>query len=354
MGCQQYTVRLATRSDQKRWDDYVVSQSASSPYHLFAWKCAVEEAYGHKGYYLMAEEEKDIVGVLPLMHLRLPLLVNELVALPFCDVGNILSDNETVFDSLLSEGMSVGNSCGIHTIHIRGQMSETSRNNRCHQLKTDKVRMFLNLPASSEVLMKSFKSKLRSQIRKAERNGLAFEWGNTLDLDEYYAVFSRNMRDLGSPVHSKRWFGAILNSYGENARLGKVTLGGKVVGGCIILTVGNKVSIPWASTIRKYNHLAPNMFLYWNALKYSCDCGFKVFDFGRSSRGEGTYKFKEQWGAEPSTLKWYAVSPDKSPASAVVGQTDTGNRNRIADVWRKVPLPIANMMGPRIRKYISL
>ena len=183
-----------------------------------------------------------------------------------------------------------------------------SSKNLFHPEKTYKVRMFLNLPDSSEALMKSFKSKLRSQIRKAEKNGLTFAWGNYEDLDDYYAVFSENMRDLGSPVHSQKWFDAILHNFGANARLGKVTFQGVTVGSCIILTTRNKVAIPWASTLRQYNNLAPNMLLYWNVLKYSCDIGFKMFDFGRSSVGEGTYKFKTQWGAQAIPLTWYSMS----------------------------------------------
>ncbi len=355
MNCQPYTIRLAGKPDQKKWDEYVASHPDSSPYHLFAWKNAVEDAYGHKSYYLLAEKNKIIVGVFPLIHLRLPFLVNQLVALPFCDVGNVLCDNEVVFDALLSEGVSVGKKLKNKTIYIRGQMDEAnSRGNILHPEKMNKVRMFLKLPGSSEILMKSFKSKLRSQIRKAEKNELTFAWGNLEDLDYYYPVFSEHMRDLGSPVHSKQLFRAILKNFGKNAKLGTVALRGKIVGGCIILTVGSKVSIPWASTLRKYNKLSPNMLLYWNALKYSCDFDFEVFDFGRSSEGEGTYKFKKQWGAEPKVLKWYTVSRRKISTPDVGAQTSLGNRERIIKVWQKLPLPIANLVGPRIRKYISL
>ena len=209
--------------------------------------------------------------------------------------------------------------------------------------------MLLNLPDSSEELWTGFKSKLRSQVRKAEKNGLTFS--STANLDDFYAVFGENMRDLGSPVHSRKWIDAVLHYYGEKARLGLVYLNDKAVGAGIILTAGQKVSIPWASTLRQYNRLGPNMLLYWNFLKFAADNGFSSFDFGRSTPDEGTYRFKSQWGAKPVALERHIIYLD----GTLPAQKETSkNRERIEHIWQKLPLGLANFTGPILRKYISL
>jgi hypothetical protein len=161
------------------------------------------------------------------------------------------------------------------------------------------------------------------------------------------------MHELGSPVHSKSFLKAVLTWYGARAKLGLAEFQGKTIGMGIILLGGKGVSIPWASTLREHNRLGPNMMLYWNFLKYSADNGYAYFDFGRSSEGEGTYKFKKQWGAKPKPLVWYE-SIEKRKTKAEPSLTDMGNRERVAAMWQKLPPWAANRIGPHLRKYISL
>ena len=348
-------IRQAGSRDQEQWDAYVLGHPGAAPYHLFAWKQAVESSYGHHCYYLYAEREGRVAGVLPLVHLRLPGLVNELVALPYCDVGNCLADSEEVQDDLVGEALRIKKKLQAKKLQLRGPLKETDlTGDALKKEKTGKVRMLLSLPASSDKLFSGFKSKLRSQVRKAEKNGVVFRWGGLQELDAVYSVFANNMHHLGSPVHAKKWLRAVLVHYDQRARVGLTEFEGKIVGMGIILLGGHSVSIPWASTLRQYNHLGPNMLLYWNLLKYSADNGFQVFDFGRASEGEGTYRFKKQWGAQPEPLPWYSCpcaggrvdSPDKGPL--------VHKREMVARIWQKTPLSVANMLGPCLRKYISL
>lgn len=347
-------IRIATPEDKSAWDAYVDNHPNAAPYSLFAWKNAVEEAYGHESCYLLAEEDGAIRGVLPLFHFRIPLWRRNLVSLPFCDVGDILADNSEVCMALANESVSLAQKMKVKSLEIRSGsenlFSDTQGWNVC--VNTGKVRMLLPLPDTSEELWKGFKSKLRSQIRKAEKNGLVFSWGNTQTLDSFYDVFSRNMHDLGSPVHSKKWFEKIIEHYGVNAKMGLVYCEDQPVGCGIVLFTRHTVSIPWASTLREYNRMAPNMMLYWNFLKFAADTHKKTFDFGRSTPDEGTYRFKKQWGAEPDPLFWYQTS--RSLSSQKVKNKKTSRRKMLADIWSKLPLPIANCVGPKARKYISL
>jgi CelD/BcsL family acetyltransferase involved in cellulose biosynthesis len=109
---------------------------------------------------------------------------------------------------------------------------------------------------------------------------------------------------------------------------------------------------PWASSDHKYASLGPNMLLYLRMLEYGCDNGYQVFDFGRSTIGEGTYRFKEQWGAAPAPLHWYLISLNGK--SLDPEQSATERFERAAHYWRKLPLLVTKIIGPRIRKHISL
>lgn len=346
-------IRLAEPTDNKKWDNFVHNHPNASPYHLFAWGQAVSQAYGFKTLNLIAEKKNEITGILPLSLLKVPLTKGSLVAMPYCDVGAVLSDDTEVQAELLAEAIKIGEQHNAARINLRGCLEKSAFNKVNYPVRetSNKVRMLLNLPGSSEELWKSFKSKLRSQVKKTKKNGLTFEWENDR-LNEFYTVFSLNMRDLGSPVHSKKWFHAIISQFGDLARVGLVYHNNIAVGAGIILRVGNKISIPWASTLREFNRLGPNMLLYWNFLKYAADNNCSEFDFGRSTPNEGTFKFKSQWGAKPAPLIWHDIFLKGSPQEGTTSSYDY--KNWSAEIWRKLPLNLANFFGPILRKYISL
>lgn len=346
-------IHQAESADQRRWDNYVLTHLDASPYHLFAWKLAIETTYGHRCFYLYAEQNKQVVGILPLVRLHFPSVVDELIALPYCDLGACLTTCDQIQDALLREAVELQQKLKVKKLHLRGPLRETELKNRLLQPETTgKVRMLLDLPPSAAELFAGFKSKLRSQIRKAEKNGVVFRWGGREDLTALYAVFAQNMRDLGSPVHKKQWLDNVLAMYAQRAKAGLVYFENKPIGMGIILMDGQSVSIPWASTLRGYNHLNPNMFLYWNFLQFSADHGFAYFDFGRSTEDEGTYKFKLQWGATPKPLHWYKTMTTLKNNSTE--SKPSNKRHLAAALWRKLPLALANAVGPFIRKYISL
>lgn len=215
-----------------------------------------------------------------------------------------------------------------------------------------KVRMVLELPGSPDKLMCSMKSKLRSQIRRPMKEGMISVVGGQELLDDFYRVFSVNMRDLGSPVHSRKLFTAIFNCFKESARIGLVQYKDRPVAAGLVFCFLDTVEIPWASSLREYGRLSPNMLLYWSLMEFACQGGYRYFDFGRTSQDKGTYRFKEQWGARPSTLYWYGFNTSKNPM--LVSVSDSTWMLRAADIWQNIPVSLANLLGPVIRKSISL
>ena len=213
--------------------------------------------------------------------------------------------------------------------------------------------MLLDLPDTSEQLMNSFKSKLRSQIRRPLKCGLKVKSGGLELLNDFYPVFAENMRDLGSPVHAKAFIKNVVKSASDSARLfivyqGKIPLACSLTLGC-----GSLLANPWASSLRRFSSASPNMLLYWSMLEYACENGFKTFDFGRSTPGEGTYKFKKQWGAVEKPLHWTIFSTQEM--DNVVSETDQKSRFDAAiQLWTKIPVAVTKVIGPPLRKNIGL
>ena len=380
------SVRLYQNSDKQLWDAYVMRHPDSTHCHLSGWREVIEKTYGHKACYLIAERScgtnnssnsinssNAVVGLLPLIHIKSLIFGNQLVSMPFLNYGGILADNEETQIALLSEAVKLGQKVKASTIELRhlkpltisvpptssdssNPMNPSNSSNPSNPIncvtKTHKVRMLLQLPESSDELFKSYNAKLRSQIRRPQKEGMDAIVGGAELLDDFYKVFTVNMRDLGSPVHSKNLFREILNHFDQNVKIGIVTYKGQSVAAGMIIRFKNIIEIPWASTLKKYNQFSPNMLLYWSFLEYACKNGHQYFDFGRSTPGEGTHRFKEQWGAKPFPMYWHNIVLNGKPAGN--NESEKSRYEKAIRYWKRLPLPISNMIGPYIRKHISL
>jgi len=395
-------VKTIEQDDAPAWDEYVYNQPRSTLYHLTGWKNVINKTYGHKTYYLMAIRESEgsqltahssqlsvknyelstisyepkVIGILPLVHLKHFFFGNSLISIPFFDLGGILADDENTEKALLSEVINLGQELkaknielrhiypvkffekdseadltGVYPVkpesHLTGAINPINFATRSH-----KVRMLLDLPKSSEALMQSFKAKLRSQIKKPLKEGLKSKVGGVELLADFYKVFSINMRDLGSPVHSKSLMKNVLKEFPKESRIVMVYKDDQPIACSLIVGCKDTLENPWASALRQYSRLSPNMLLYWTMLEYACDNGFSYFDFGRSSPDEGTYKFKEQWGTKPTPLNWHYISLDSQPIGEE--KSEKSKFEKAIRFWQKIPVPITKIIGPMIRKHIGL
>ena len=367
----------ATDGDRERWDHYVRKHHDSSLYHLFEWGNIIHRTYGHDRYYLMATRpatghgaeqsgisSSETVGILPLIHLKSAIFGNCLVSMPFLDGGGVLADRSDVEEDLLSEAVALGTRIGASRLEIRCDTAIASCDEgsgigaSCRfgpfaiAKQSNKVRMLLNLPESPKELFKSFKSKLRSQINKPLREGCTTSTGGAELLDDFYRVFLVNMRDLGSPIHSKALVNQVLETFPERSRIVAVYMSGVPVAAALVAGFNNVLRNPWASSDRRFSSISPNMLLYLRMLEFGCENGYRIFDFGRSTPGEGTYRFKEQWGAASAPLNWYVMFLDGKVSDPNVA---TSKRFQLAArLWRRLPLAVTGFIGPWIRKQISL
>lgn len=333
--------------DRELWDSYVQSHIFSSNYHKYGWRDVIERSFKHQCYYFAAKDiAGDIVGVLPLVFMKSGLFGRFLISLPFFNFGGLLCDRPEIGDALLAETANLQDELGSEYTELRhieqwaGEM----------QTKQRKVTMELDLAKDEETQWKGFNAKLRNQVRKAEKSGLVASVGGKELLIDFYTVFVRNMRDLGTPVYPEKFFSEVMEAFPDHTRIIAVYLEGKPVAAGLITWFRDTVEIPWASSIRDYNRLCPNNLLYWTALQYALSHGYKRFDFGRSTPGEGTYKFKEQWGAKPIQLNWQYILPE----GAAMPQLNTKNPKyeMAIKLWQKLPLAVTRMLGPHIVKNI--
>ena len=337
-------IRTYVPGDQERIEAYLSRSAASSQYHRIGWKRVVEESFGHPFEYLIAERGAEITGVLPLVHINSLLFGNYMASLPYFNYGGVCAESESSREGLILAAIRLARHRKARFIEFRS----TDKWDNGFPVKTGKVSMVLPLRSRPEDIWKGFPSKLRSQIRRPEQDGMVTRIGRQEELDGFYRVFSTNMRDLGTPVYPKRFFGNILRFFPRDTWICNVYKEDRPVASGFLAGFKNRMEIPWASSIRMYNRSSPNMLLYWSSIRFACESGYEIFDFGRSTPGEGTYKFKAQWGAAPLQLYWhYWLSEGE-----LLPELNPGNsRYEMAiAIWKKLPLPIANLIGPGIVK----
>jgi FemAB-related protein (PEP-CTERM system-associated) len=318
----------------------------------------IEKTYGHTPYYLLATGVSGLEGVLPLFHMKSLLFGNTFVSMPFLDGGGLLADTDDAGRSLLLEAVSVARRTGASMIELRHLEPPTAAvgalpgGRSTDGPHTRKVRMLLALPGSSEALAGSFKAKLRSQIKRPSKEGCLAVVGGMELLDRFYHVFLINMRDLGSPVHSKKLFARVLQEFPRDARIFLVMKEQTPIAGSLTIGLGDTMANPWASSLRTFSALSPNMLLYWTMLEFACNNGFRFFDFGRSSPDGGTCRFKAQWGAAPVPLNWGYISLAADSSAPVTSQRD--RLDRFTRYWKRLPVSLTSVLGPVIRRQISL
>lgn len=321
------------------WDRYISRHHAKTFYHEYSWRKFFRDFLRKETYYLAAYRDSQLVGAVPLVRQKSRIFGDYIVSLPFLNYGGALVDDADVLDDMIARVRKLAIEIGSSYVELRGL--EPAGDLPC---KTKKVSMRLSLPSNIDKLHASFSSKLRSQIRRPVREGPRVRHGGVELLDQFYTVFARNMRDLGTPVYSKRFFREIAQRFRVNAEIVVIELEGRPAAAAFLLHSGGMSEIPWASSDRRYNRISINMLLYWEVLKRSVERGSRIFDFGRSTRDSGTFRFKKQWGAEPTQLYWSYVLN----VGVETPELDPDNKKYAMAIraWQMLPVPIANTVGP--------
>jgi FemAB-related protein (PEP-CTERM system-associated) len=277
---------------------------------------------------------------------RSALFGRALSSLPYVNYGGVLAVSDEAASRLLDRAAAAAAAARLSYVLLR------HRARRFPDLpaRDHKVTMLLPLAETADALWQRLDRKVRNQVRKAEKSELVAESGGIELLDEFYAIFARNMRDLGTPVYGRALFAEMLAAFPGDARIHVVRLKGTAIAVALAYRYGDVVEVPSASSLREHRSLCPNHLLYWSMLQDAIAGGARTFDFGRSTPHDGTYQFKEQWGAAPEQL-WWEYRMVGSAALPTADRKDAKFQWSI-EIWKKLPLPVANAVGPRIARAV--
>lgn len=339
-------VKTLDAQDLERWDDYVQRADQATFFHRAGWKSLLERAFGHKTYFLYAEDAGVIVGILPLAQVKSVLFGNSLSSLPFCVYGGIVADTDEAAAALRQEACRLADSLKVGALELRNS----------HPSATDwpvKELYFTfkkTIEPDDEANLMAIPNRQRAMIRKGIKEGLESEWDE--NTDRLYRVYAESVRNLGTPVFSAKYLRVLQEIFADDCSVLMITHNGRDVAAVMSFYFKGEVipyyggSTAMARTIKGVNH-----FMYWELMRRSREQGCKVFDFGRSKASTGPYSFKKNFGFKPQALpyEYYLV---KSPAVPDINPLNPKYR-LLVNAWTRLPLPVANLLGPPLARSLG-
>jgi serine/alanine adding enzyme len=321
-----------------------MQQQGWTHFHRFGWRRVMEGPLGHSTHYLMARDQSgNVNGVLPLVRVRSMLFGDYLISMPFLNYGGPLGASGARL-ALAEHAVELARETKVDLLELR------CRDENPFPLtpSTRKITVVADIPdGGSEELWKKLDAKVRSQVRRPMKEGVTVTFGAD-QLKPFYDVFAHHMRDLGTPVLSRKFFETALSEFGSSMWIGVAWLGDDAIAcGCGFEWNG-EFEMTWASSLRSHSRIAPNMLLYWAFIERAAASGVRTFNFGRCTPGGGTHKFKRQWTSRDEQLWWY----QHSRTGTVSTPTPDGRYSFGPRIWRHLPLPIATALGPYIVRNI--
>lgn len=329
-------------NNDAEWDAFVRADTASSFCHLSGWRRIFDDVMGHEDRSrCLRDADGALRGVLPLVRVRSRLLGDYLVSMPFLNDGGPLGSPSAV-SSLLNRATQDAVDARVDLLELRGRAASSPDAPQELRRSDRKITVLLELAATQEENWRALHSKVRSQVKRAQKSELSVHFG--LDQREaFYELFAKGMRRLGTPVLPKALFARIADTFANEVEFGVIRLGDEPVAvGCGFLW-RDQFEITWAASSRAHSALAPNMLLYWEFFERARARGARRFDFGRCTAGSGSHAFKKQWGGVDVPLPWLQWSTDVVDSTP---KQDQGLFRFASTCWSHLPLGVTNRVGP--------
>lgn len=332
-------------TERVEWDAFVRTSEEGTPFHLTAWKRGVEEAFGLRAHYLMARERGHLVGVLPLFEVRGLLGGRALVSVPYAVYGGICATSQAARRGLADAATALGRVRGARYVELR------QRRDQGLGLPTKSlyVTFARSIGKSDEENAEAIPRKQRRMTRLGEKFGLRAEIGRQ-HLDEFYPIYAASLRNLGSPVFPRRLLRALHEAFDKECQLLTVWHEERMLAGVMTFFFEEQVLPYYGGAYLDARQYAVNDFMYWELMRHAARAGYRVFDFGRSRVGSGSYDFKRHWGFEPVPLPYQYILlrgsalPDLSPSNARFA--------RARKLWKRLPVPVATALGSVLTRYL--
>jgi FemAB-related protein (PEP-CTERM system-associated) len=336
------TIAPYTDTMRDGWDAYVQNHPSGTLFHLSAWKRVIERSFGFEARYLIAEEAGTIRGVLPLFRVSNILQGSSLISTPYAVYGGPCADDAQVEAALCESARRMAERERVQYLELRVQQPIVDGNFLAKELY---VTFDLELPASSEQLLRGFPRDTRYMIRKAQKNGLQAVVDNC-QLATFYEIYSRSFHHLGTPVFSKRFFEVILEEFGELCELTTVWREQQPLASVLSFRFRDGIFPYFGGSLFESRQFAANNFMYWEVMKRALEAGARYFDFGRSKLGSGSYAFKTQWNMRERPLPYqFALVKRKS----LPNFSPANPKFKLAiSLWKSMPFGLTKMLGPSV------
>jgi FemAB-related protein (PEP-CTERM system-associated) len=335
-------IKYLDSSSMERWDRFVESHPMATFFHKSGWSLVIKNTFGHIPYYLYAEENGEILGILPLGHVRSFLFGNALISTPFCVYGGIVYNTEQARLALDNAACELAKNLKVDYLELRNiQSSGTGRT--CNHLYVTFRKM---LSTDNEQNFMSIPRKQRAMVRKAITFGLNSVVDS--DVERFYNIYAESVRNLGTPVFGKRLFQVLLDVFGSDCEIISIEQHGRVVSSVMSFYFRNEILPYYGGGSSIARDLNANDYMYWEVMRRAAERGVFVFDFGRSKNGTGSYKFKSHWGFTPTPLyyEYECIANNKIPDINPLNP----KYKLLIIAWKHLPLQLSKLIGPFISR----
>lgn len=338
--------RTAEKQDSSAWDNYVQGHPSGTVFHLTAWKKAIENSFGHRSRYLLAEDNGKITGVFPMFEMKSLLFGHYFISIPFAEIGGALADTVEIEEMLVREAALIADHAEVDYLELRnrkpidGLQTKSLYYNFRKEIFPDNEENLLSIPRKS-----------RAMVRNAIKKGLVSEIGHHL-LSEFYHILSLNYHRLGTPIFSKKYFKNFLTIFGPDADILVVRTNKGETAAAVLFFIYKDQMVPYyAGSDFDFRRLGPNDFMYWELMKHAVDKECRIFDYGRSKEGTGSFSFKKHWGFVPESLayQYHLVKADEIPN---LSPANPKYQKKI-EMWQKMPHILTKMLGPFISRNLA-
>lgn len=336
-------IKTLDNSSIQQWDDFVDNSSSATFFHKAGWKEVIEKAFGHNTYFLYVENQGKITGILPLVHVKSMLFGNSLSSCAFCVYGGIVADDEQSYIELDKKACELAEELGVDYLEMRNRIQITPE----RPFKELYVTFRKELDSNEEKNMLAIPRKQRAVIRKGIKAGLDSEIDQ--GVERFYRAYSTSVRNLGTPVFSKKYFSILKQVFKKQCEiLTVVDKHGQLIASVMSFYFKDEVLPYYGGGTEHARAVQGNDFMYWEVMRRAVEKGIKIFDYGRSKEGTGSYRFKKHWGFEPKPL-YYEFYLVKSNSIPDINPLNPKYQIFIA-AWKRLPLSVSHIVGPWLAK----
>ena len=334
------SIRELDHIGHEAWDDFVRQQEGGTFFHQASWKDVIETAFGCQTFYLYEEDAGAVKGVLPLALVKRPLFGPALMSAPLCVYGGGLGDCKALEDAAAKKAEALG----VEYLELRDIAASNDQFTEGGDFYTFRRK----LSGDHEENLKAIPRKQRAEVRKAMKADLDVRFDQ--DMETFFKVYSTSVRNLGTPVFAKKYLKILIDRFGDQCDITTVSHEGKALTSVLSFHYKDEVLPYYGGGMPEARHYSAYPYMYWKVMERAVDKGERVFDFGRSMKDTGAYAFKKNFGFEPQKLhyRYHLVKANALPNI----DPDSPRNKMITSVWKQMPLPIANMVGPLLYKVI--